>query len=724
MTVFEYPKQKFEMREALEDVRKNAKLVRGNIWDVGMSFDIETTQINNEEYHHAYMYIWQYAVNDIVIYGRTWRDFTAFYRELVEIFSLGKKIPTKGKSVKLYKALCLIHNLSFEFSFLKKRLPWQIKKTKCGYVPNIFTKDAHNVVTATTYHNLEFRCTLNLTDKSLARLAKDYNLEHQKQTGKLDYTKPRNSKTPLTKEELDYCFYDVIVLTDFFKKYYSPVYLHGKGKIPTTKTSIIRNELRRHFEDLRKKGLADYPKGFPTNEQSYKYLMNWVYRGGYTHANAAYTAYELTEETDPDGIDGYDFKSSYPSRFFDKFPYEFKEIDPKDIFDYIYDIENYAVIFTAKFTGLRSRTTHSLESLHKCIESDKVFVDNGRISATEKNGFIVVALTELDYDNYVKFYRWEKMQILGKVFISKKKPLPSYLIDLDCKYYFQKCTMNALLDPVGYMLVKQNLNSIYGLCVSSIFHEDYVFNGTDFELSEFGVDYEKMREKQILLPQWGVYISAISRHEECDRILSFGSDMIYADTDSCKVRNPLKHKNKVTRYNKNFDKKIMKADLSKLDFDFIGCKDEKDLKEKLLGLGRFVHESHITRFKTLGCKRYIMLESDIDKAGNPIGDAHIVAKCAGMKSERFLDMMKGKSDEEIFDKFDFELELPSNISGKMANCYNSEAHSEFIVDYFGNGETMKEKTSVCLFPIPFRMRGFDDYIAFFRALQEKIKRRI
>ena len=724
MTVFEYPVEKIEMREALEDVRKNAKLVRGNIWDVGMSFDIETTQINNEEYHHAYMYIWQYAVDDIVIYGRTWSAFTAFYRELVNIFSLGKKIPTKGKSVKLYKALCLIHNLSFEFSFLKKRLPWQIKKTKCGYVPNIFTKDAHNVVTATTYHNLEFRCTLNLTDKSLARLAKDYNLEHQKQTGKLDYTKPRNSLTPLSKDELEYCFYDVIVLTDFFKKYYSPVYLHGKGKIPTTKTSIIRNELRRHFEDLHKKGLADYPKGFPTNEQSYKYLMNWVYRGGYTHANASYTAYELTEETDPDGIDGYDFKSSYPSRFFDKFPYEFKEIDPKDIFDYIYDLENYAVIFTAKFMGLKSKTTHSLESLHKCIDSDKVYVDNGRIAGTEKDGFIVVALTEMDYDNYTKFYRWEKMQILGKVFVSKKKPLPSYLIDLDCKYYFQKCTMNSLVDPVGYMLVKQNLNSIYGLCVSSIFHEDYVFNGTDFELSEFGVDYEKMREKQILLPQFGVWISAISRHEECDRILSFGSDMIYADTDSCKVRNPLKHKNKVTRYNKNFDKKIMKADLSKLDFDFIGCKDEKVLKEKLLGLGRFVHESHITRFKTLGCKRYIMLESDIDKAGNPIGDAHIVAKCAGMKSERFLDMMKGKSDEEIFDKFDFELELPSNISGKMANCYNSEAHSEFIVDDFGNGETMKEKTSVCLFPIPFRMRGFDDYIAFFRALQEKIKRRI
>ena len=60
----------------------------------------------------------------------------------------------------------------------------------------------------------------------------------------------------------------------------------------------------------------------------------------------------------------------------------------------------------------------------------------------------------------------------------------------------------------------------------------------------------------------------------------------------------------------------------------------------------------------------------------------------------------------------------------MANCYNSEEHSNYVIDEYGNGEKMTEKTSVCLFPIPFKMRGFDDYIAFFKALQEKMKRRI
>lgn len=724
MISFEFPTQKHEAIDALTEIKQNAKLVRGNIWDIGMSFDIETTQINTEEYHHAYMYIWQYAVNDIVVYGRTWGAFTAFYYELVKIFELGKKIPSKAKTDRFYKAICLVHNLAFEFSFIKKRLPWQIKKTKCGFVPNIFTKDAHNVVTAVTKHGLEFRCTLNLTDKSLERLAKDYNLEHQKQTGKLDYSKPRNSQTPLTEDELQYCFYDVIVLTEFFRKYYSPTYLHGGGKIPTTKTSIVRNELRKHFDDLRKKGLADFPKGFPSNKETYQYLMNWVYRGGYTHANATYTAWELTEETDPEGEDSYDFKSSYPTRFFDLMPWEFVRIDNKDIDKYIADMEKWAVIFTAKFTGLKSRTTHSLESLHKCIEAYKPYVDNGRIAGTEKDGFITVALTELDFDNYKKYYTWDKMEILGNTFVSEKKPLPTYLIDLMCKYYFQKATIDSLTDPIGYMLAKQNLNAIYGLCVSSIFHENYVFNGTDFELVEHEVDFDKIAEKQIVLPTWGIYISAYSRHEECDRILSFGSDMIYADTDSCKVRNPSKHRNKVVNYNKQIDKKIQSFDKSKCDFEFIGCYGVDDLNQKLLGLGRFVHESHITRFKTLGCKRYIMLEQDIDKAGKPIGDAHIIAKCAGMKSNRFLAMMKDASTEEIFNAFDFELELPADISGKMANCYNTEPHAEVIADDFGNVEKMQEKTSVCLFPIPFRMRGFDDYIAFFKALQEKYQRRI
>lgn len=731
MTIFNYETQKYEMIEALEDLRDHAKLVRGNIWDVGMSFDIETTQLNINDVHHAYMYIWQFAVNDICIYGRTWGAFTAFYMLIVQIFKLGQKVPTKGKTSKIYKAICLVHNLPFEFSFICRRLPWAVKKTKTGYLPNIFAKDAHNVVTAVTKHNLEFRCTLNLTDKSLQRLAKDYNLENQKQVGSLDYNKKRNSQTPLTEEELKYCFYDVIILTEFFNKYYSPTYLHGRGKLPTTKTSIIRNELRTHFNDLHKKGLAEYPKGFPTSEKSYKYLMNWIYRGGYCHANAAYTAHEITPETDPEGMDGYDFKSSYPARgILDNVPWEFVLYNG-DFYTLMQKWETHAAMFTARFTHLRSKTAHSLESLHKCLDTKDIYVDNGRIAATGENGYITVAMTELDYQNYLKCYTWDKLEIIGNIFVSEKKPLPNYLIDLFCKYYYQKSTIDSKKDPIGYMLSKQNVNILYGLCVSSLFHQNYVWNGKCFELFETFTDFEKLAEKQILLPQWGVWISAASRHAEIDRMFAVGEKgfgkngtcAAYGDTDSWKYRHPEKFLKAMNKYNKIMNERLLKRDLSGLDFKFVGAKNEAELKEKIKGIGQFVRESHISRFKTLGCKRYIMLEHEVLKDGSVSKDAEIVAKCAGMKSKNFLNMMKGKSIDEIFAAFDFDLELPAEYSGKLANHYNIEPHNDYITDDFGNTERMYEKSSVCLFPIPFKMRGFDDYIAFFTALQQKYQRR-
>lgn len=724
MQSYEYTQDNHDIIEnALIKLQSTAQMVRRNIYDIGTSFDIETTQINNDVYHHAYMYIWQFAINDVVFYGRTWGGFLKFYLLLVKVFKLGQPIVTNAKFKPRYKMICLVHNLSFEFSFIARRLPWAMKKTKTGNAPQIFTKDAHNVVTATTRHGLEFRCTLNLTSKSLSKLAKDYNLNSQKLIGALDYERPRNSLTPLTQNELNYAFYDVLILTEYFNKFYSPTYLHSKGKLPTTKTSIIRNELREHFNDLYKRGLAEYPQGFPTSEESYKYLMNWVYRGGYTHANAGYTSIELNED-----IESYDFTSSYPARMiFEKFPYEFKPYTG-NIYDALNDHKNTATIFTARFHNLRAKTAHSLESLHKCMNQNNpqfhknVCVDNGRIASAER---LTVAISETDYLNYVDVYEWGKMEIVGTVFTSEKKQLPQYLLDLACKYYYIKSTIDSLLLPTEYKLSKENVNGLYGMCCSSIFHDNYVWNGQTFGLEPSTRTYEEMTAKQILLPQWGVYISAYARRAEIDRMTHLGHDAIYGDTDSWKVRNPDKHRADMDLYNDFIDNKLNSANLTHLDFNYIGCKDSNDLKNKIRGLGRFTRESKIVKFKTLGCKRYIMLEYPINKNGEISKESEIIAKCAGMKSAKFLEKMEREQQptDEIFRQFDYDLLLDSNESGKLATCYNSAQHTDVVVDDFGNTETMGELSSACLFPIPFKMKGFQDYIYFFTMLQEKLRRK-
>ena len=89
------------------------------------TFDIETTSyylLNNKVYAgitynnlnedqkeeaipQTCMYIWMFGINDKVYYGRTWDEFVEFIEEL-EL-----NVP--------YRKIIFVHNLSFEFQFLK-----------------------------------------------------------------------------------------------------------------------------------------------------------------------------------------------------------------------------------------------------------------------------------------------------------------------------------------------------------------------------------------------------------------------------------------------------------------------------------------------------------------------------------------------------------------------------------------------------------------------------
>lgn len=705
--ILQYPNDKDTIIEQFQHYEKTCGLLRGNIIDLASSFDIETTSDQNQK--TAYMYIWQWGVGECLIYGRTWADFLTFYCDLCKYLRIGK--PTE-KGDKRRKLITLIHNMGFEFTFIKCRLPWQNKKSNNGFIPNIFAKSPRDIITGVTKQNVEFRCTYALTGVSLAKLAKDYKLS-DKLVGDLDYNIPRNSQTPLSDKELSYALRDIEILCQFWP-IYRDMYIKGDSKIPTTKTAINRIELFEHF----KKSGAKRPEGFPSDSENYKFMMTWLFRGGYCHTNAGYTAWELNPQTDPSGLDGYDFKSSYPTRMiFDIFPYEFEQFE--GTWDELQPIlRNYkmAVIMTLRFRGLRSRTTHSLESFHKCINrydpkfGRKFSIDNGRVAHAE---LMTVCINELDWASYNEMYVWDDVEVIGDIYISEKKPLPPYLLDLVCKYYYKKETVEDK-ESIDYILAKQIVNAFYGLCCASVFHQNYIFTGEEMELFESVPDWDKLRERQILLPQWGIWISAYARRE-CIKILTKycdPNDMVYADTDSWKIRHPLAYRDTFRTYNDEMDRRLMALDLSKLDFEFIGCRDENDLKQKLMGLGHFSFEAHILRIKALGCKRYIYLD---DKG-------KLVAKCAGMTKQSFIDYMKLHPDDDPFDLFDFNLTIPPEISHKMASTYQLKSKS-YIVDLEGNGEEMGELSSVCLTPIPFCMKSNSDYIAWFKQIQKHLGRK-
>ena len=73
--------------------------------DLFCAFDIETT--NDFSINQAYMYIWQFQIEDHTIIGRSWDEFLLFCDRICNRLN-------ENEYLMIY-----VHNLSFEFSFLK-----------------------------------------------------------------------------------------------------------------------------------------------------------------------------------------------------------------------------------------------------------------------------------------------------------------------------------------------------------------------------------------------------------------------------------------------------------------------------------------------------------------------------------------------------------------------------------------------------------------------------
>ena len=129
------------------------------------AFDIETTAL--PEIEQSVMYIWQFAIEDYVIIGRTWEEFKTLVKWL-NTLSFGRR------------TVVYVHNLSYEFQFLSGIFHFE---DDC-----VFPMENRKVLKA-VLGNLEFRCSYLLTNLGLSALTKRYQVEHQKLSGEeFDYS--------------------------------------------------------------------------------------------------------------------------------------------------------------------------------------------------------------------------------------------------------------------------------------------------------------------------------------------------------------------------------------------------------------------------------------------------------------------------------------------------------------------------------------------------------
>lgn len=660
--------------------------------DLGCGFDIETTRIAGTK--KSTMYVWQFSIDDITIIGRTWDEFRELLTRLQKHYHL-----SDGK-----RLLVWIHNEKFEFSFIKSQLQWKMKDIKVnGMVvdrrPDIFALDKREVIKATTVENVEFRDSLVLTQLPLAKLAKDYNLGIEKLKGDLDYTLSRHFATKLTFEELAYCINDVQILSRFYHNYIYTEYIKNEIDIPLTMTGIVRNELKRDFRKLDKKEKNRYKKLISKcmlSETLYDILVNELYRGGYNHANKIYSDIEI----DNWDMGSFDFKSSYPAvMLHEKYPYEFKEVSTDYFYAFAHNrkwCKNNAYFGHFKIKNVNSKLSHSLESENKIIEySEDAKFDNGRLISAS---WIEVWLTEQDVLNYFDFYtvedlsQWECYEL----YTSKKEYLPKFLLDLVLKYFALKEQLQK--GTLEYAIAKAKLNSLYGMIVSALVYGDLKFDTNSLQFIDGYCEksYQQVKDKTILLPQWGVWVTAYARRNLVHTFSKLEDSAMYGDTDSVKLINTIGNQYVFDCYNDNIIR--MNKTMYVGDYD----------RNLFMKIGIFDYEGKIFKFKTLGCKRYLHSEVEFNKKTEKFELVHN-STVAGMRKGSLQEYCEVK-DLDIYEEFTDGLELSEEFADKMTTEYIDEEFVEEVTDYQGNTEIVREGSCCTLYSIPFSLSLSKDYV--------------
>lgn len=636
----------------------NGRYSKG-VYDINMAFDIETSTVEMSQ-PFAFMYIWQMSINETVIIGRTWSSFIRLLDDIKEVIN-----PTKNQRV-----YCFVHNLGFEFQFMRKWLN----------VTDAFLKDQRTILFIEHNDFVVFRDSYALTNQSLKKLAETYT-NTRKCAGDLDYNLVRHNHTLLTDNELMYCYNDVLILSEFATYYFNEYCAHGFA--PLTATSIINKEVNDLFNNYSERFKLYIKRSHPQTFNDYMWLMSCVYRGGFVHGNelAIDEVYTINDD-----VAGFDFTSSYPAvMLYERFGYNFRVANLKtidDIFKYIND--DYAVLCELTFYNIKRTGIHSIESFNKCMEIENPVKDNGRICKASK---MRVALTELDLISYTRFYKWERVEVT-KSYIARKEYLPRYLIDPLVHYYTtkNKLKLTGQDETLEYKLAKARCNSFYGLCVKQIPTARVCYDNNGWSIAD-GKDYEKCKNAP-LLPYFGVYISAYARYNLLScvwRLEKAGYMCAYMDTDSIKVINyDDGARTIIEEYN-----------------DAVKIKTE-DAKERLNipnglidGLGEFDAEygegskhGRVTHFKTLGAKRYVIITEK----------GHKNQTIAGLPKNIIFDLFD--NDDEVIRNFNNNLTVNDC---KLRAVYNDEEMTETVTDYIGETLTVSERSNLALVPTDFTL---------------------
>ena len=563
--------------------------------DIIAAFDIETT--NDEESQQAFMYIWQFQLNDDTIIGRTWEEFGHFMQKLADHLKEEEYI------------MIFVHNLSFEFQWLRGLYHFEPEE--------VFAVEPRKVLKCEMMDHFEFRCSYLQTNMSLAEFTHKMGVEDAKLSGEeFDYSKKRYPWTELTDRELLYCVNDVRGLVEAMRRQMS-LEDDSLYTLPFTSTGYVRRDVRaamRHYNKYDLKAmLPDY---------DIFCMLREAFRGGNTHANRYYSGLIMKD------VKSYDRASSYPdvqvNCMFPMGPWMKDEnVDMAWVLRRIYRHHRACLmrikLFNVRLTDPGWGAPYLAKA--KCREVQNADIDNGRILCAD---YLETTVTDVDFKIILDEYTFDYMEVT-EFYHARYGKLPLQLRNTVLQYFHDKTTLKGIPEQeLYYMKQKNKLNSIYGMSVQSPVKQTIDFMDDFVERCDDERELlDKANAHAFQSYAWGVWTTAHARYELEKAIRIAGSGFIYCDTDSVK-------------YIGDADFSVLNDSLKRRSQASGAC--AVDPKGKTHYLGVWEYEGEYKTFKTLGAKKYVYTDQD--------GELHVTI--AGVNKKKGAEELKAKGGVTAF----------------------------------------------------------------------------
>ena len=647
------------------------------------TFDIETTTyqmsiIDNEPQYNAFMYQWQFCIDDKVIMGRTWDEFLELLEKLREGLGLSHN----------HYFVIYIHNLPFEFQFFRNFVR----------LSNVFALERRKVVKCVVNDAFEFRCSYKLSNMSLQKFVSSTpGALYYKKGGDLDYKKIRTPSTPLTNEELAYCYNDVRGLREAILHL-----LHSEkdtlASIPMTSTGYVRREFRsainanpRNHYIFRELQLDPYVYA----------LLKTATRGGNCHCNPTLSG-ALDNRNVFSNVGSYDMSSAYPAVMVQcKFPMSafIKRDNKLSIIDKLIKDGNHALIIDCVFYNLQIKTLETVPYIPKakCTKLWEERIDNGRVLSAE---FCGIVLTDIDWKIIKSQYDFNGIDIFN-VYSAKYDYLPLELRKKVIEQYTSKCTLK-FGDQYLYNKYKNKINADFGMMLTDICRREITFDSKSkenpFNLEPWDIEGSMQKyynsRNSFLAYQWGVWVTAHCRNRLQKAIDKVGIDAYYCDTDSLKYLG--KHDEEFALLNKEILEEAKNCQL----LTSCDVKNPKTGKIEHFQLGIWEKEKTYKTFKSLGAKKYAYTY-EFDKNGNPDSSLHItVAGLSKIKGAQWLTEHGG------MDKFRRDTIIPAGSSGRTVSSY-IDYNAPYTLLF--QGEKIKTGSAIAIYETTYKFSITDEY---------------